>query len=586
MRADRRRVTVLAAIAAALLALTACTTVPDSSAPQTVQPVRLDRGDTASAEAPQRNASPQVIVSDFLDANSADPVTLASARQYLTSTASNQWRTDQLVTIVADRQIGDYNAKTGTINVTGRVIGRLNASGIYTPSIQGTGDGGPAQVFPFTLKKVSGQYRIDQLRSGLLITDDQFRATYQQHVVYFYDLSEKYLVPDIRWSEIPSTDSGQLATWLVDQLVSPPRSELTDVVSTDTFPAQVDADRIIVRAANGNMRIEIPGSSQLDPDVRDRLAKQLARTLDEVLSGGTLTITDNGAPIIVPDLATTSFTADSFVDPPGPDPDVYYLDAGHVTDQTGHTVPGPLSQYYLTSVALSRPGGTGPLQVAATEGSGTDARLFLGSQTSGLHSTSVHGTLTRPAWAPNPNLHEVWIGVGSAIHRVTVSGSKYTDSVVQTPLTSGGGQIRSVRLSPDGTQVALVITGAGGAGGTLYVGAVVRDAGTVRVSGTEQVSPPGVVVTDADWSNSLRLAAIGYIGTPDHGEVYDSVADGSFWANRGFSGLPGPPVSITASTYGTWVEAGSQIWYQSGTGWSNARKGGQPAYGIKPVYLS
>ena len=100
----------------ACLALSGCTAIPNSSSPQTVEPVRLDHGDGDESALPQKNASPQVIVSDFLDANAGptDTSRNAAARAYLTPTARNQW-SDQRVTIVRDLQIGNFDAAKNTI---------------------------------------------------------------------------------------------------------------------------------------------------------------------------------------------------------------------------------------------------------------------------------------------------------------------------------------------------------------------------------------------------------------------------------------------------------------------------------------
>lgn len=585
-----RRATVIVSLVALLLVSGGCTGIPDSSSPSTVEAVHVDDGNGGASSQPQPDALPRTIVTDFLDDNAVDSAKHTSARAFLTPTARNQW-SDQRVTVIADRQVGTYDATKRSLTVSGRPVGTISADGIYTPSLQGTGNGGKPVPFPFTLRKVGGQYRIDTLRSGLLITVDQFRQTYQQHVLYFYDLADRYLVPDVRWSSIPSTDNVTLATWLLDLLVASPRPELQDVVSTDTFPAQADANHILVRSAGANTSVEIPGSSQLGPSAQNRLGLQLAQTLSEALSGGTLTITDGGTAVTIPSLGVTSFTADSFsapIAPAPPDTTVYYLLNGRIVDEKGRAVPGPLGNgaQYLTSIAMARrSGAAGPLSVAATTGTGSSQRLELGTQRAGVQPSVVRGELTRPVWAPG--LSEVWVGVGATIHRVTVSGTVGKDSVVQIPPTAGGGRIVSMHFSPDGSRLALVIAGSSGSSAQLYIGAVVRDAGSVRLSALESVSPAGVVVTDADWSSSLKLIVIGYFTASTDADSYETGVDGSFWVTKGTAGLPPSPlVSVTASTYGpAWVECDGQVWEQNGSLWVSPSNTGQ-ALGNKPVYLS
>ena len=74
--------------------------------------------------------------------------------------------------------------------------------------------------FSFGLSQVAGQYRINTLRNGLLLTEDQFNTAYQQRVLYFYDLAERYLVPDVRYSAL--NDAVELSDWLLGQLVVGP----------------------------------------------------------------------------------------------------------------------------------------------------------------------------------------------------------------------------------------------------------------------------------------------------------------------------------------------------------------------------
>ena len=52
---------------------------------------------------------------------------------------------------------------------------------------------------------------------GLLIQLSDFLVNYHMHPLYYFDLGQKHLVPDPRYS--PLADQS-LATWLLDQLLS------------------------------------------------------------------------------------------------------------------------------------------------------------------------------------------------------------------------------------------------------------------------------------------------------------------------------------------------------------------------------
>ena len=144
------------------------------------------------------------------------------------------------------------------------------------------------------MKRVNGQWRIDRLSSpGLLILLSDFLVNYHMHPLYYFDLGQKHLVPDPRYS--PLADQS-LATWLLDQLLSPPRLELQQAVLP--IPDAVNAKNatVTVDAASQLYVVELPGSSQLDSDSRRRLAAQVASTFNNAL----VTMTDNHRPGVDP----------------------------------------------------------------------------------------------------------------------------------------------------------------------------------------------------------------------------------------------------------------------------------------------
>jgi hypothetical protein len=579
---------VLAAVAALLL-LGGCTGVPSSSAPQTVEVLDTGSPSGGPSVSPPADADPRTIVDAFLKANAVDPEKHSSARAFLTPAARNGW-SDVTATIVSDESIGTYDAAKRTLRVQGRILGTLNADGIYTPSLQADGQGGPLVPFDFHLTKVGGQYRIDvPPRNGLLLREGQFQETYKQHVLYFFAVAENYLVPDLRWSAL--TDRTQLASWLLSRLVSPngPRPELQNTVSTDTLPAQADARNLTVRVGSST-RIEIPGSSRLAAGVRNRLAAQVSYTLYETLSGHTITVTDGGTPVDIPSVGGDQFSASDFAaatGPKAPDPAVYYLVNGQVRTEDGKPLGGPLSdgRYFLNSIAVARPRPAGPLLVAGVQGTGGNARLLVGTP-SGLRATTVHGVLSRPAFAPGRA--EVWVGVGSLLYRVTTDGTTSKATAVPIPAVSGGGRVVAVRLSPDGSRIAIVVSGANASSAQLYVGSIVRGAGQVRVDTLEPISPEGVVVKDVAWLDSLKLYAIGSLAVSREPRTFETGVDGTEWTNLSIENLPLAPDSVTVTTgANVWVSANGYVWKaQSGTQWVSPGPPTGQTPGRVPVYLS
>lgn len=586
------RAAVLVALGTVLLAISGCTGVPASSAPQTIKPVPLGDDNGLPAISPAAGIAPRELVQDFLRVNSIEPGRHTSARTFLTDAARSRW-SDTSATIIDGEVVGTYRDGKPVV-VRGRIVGTLNASGVYTPSLQGIGDGGDSAVFEYRVKQVGGQYRIDSLRKGLLLTTDQFQRAYEQHALYFYDLDGRYLVPDQRWSGLEGT---ALEQWLVTQLAAGPRPDLQTAVNSDTLPTQATSRTVSVKQGNITS-VEIRGARQLDSAARNQLAAQVSYTLNDAVAGGPLQITDSGTHVIVPATNNAEFTVTSFdtaTGPSTPRADVYYLRNGKVISDTGSALAGPVNNgtYFLNSVGLERTGSSATLNVAGVVGTGAAERLVVGTQRTGLHPTSLLGSMSRPAWVPGSS--EVWVGVGRRLYRTTVGGDgKPTKpQTITVPSTAAGEQIVSLRVSPEGSRVAMVLASVNGAK-QLFLGTVVRSAGQVRIDTLTPVSPIDVIVTDVAWigsppitgcSSCLKLFAIGYNRGSQDSKVFETNVDGSLWSAREFT-LPDPPDSVTVTAGQlAWVSSGGFVWLQNGSsGWNSPGPESQTV-GSAPAYL-
>jgi hypothetical protein len=560
--------------------LTACTGVPKSSSPQVVRPVDVASPTSPLVNTPALNADPRTMVVDFLAANGLIDDNHAAARGFLTADANSRW-SDTTVSVVDSQQVGTF--RDGAVSVSARKLGTVSASGIYTPVLEGDGTGGVVEPFSFRMKKVGGQWRIDALASGLILNSGEFQALYQQRKIYFYDRTERHLVADPRFTAL--TDRAQLARWLLGQLIAGPRPELQEAW-TPELPAQSDPRRVAV-VLGSPTTIEVPGASQLSAATRDRLAGQLALTLDQVVPGSVMTILDGGKPVTI-SLAGTRFTASPFtaaVNPPNPAPALFYIRSGAVVDAAGKPLQGALGtgRYGLTSVALASQAASEDLLAAGTSGPASDARLLVGSELTGLHNTGLHGPLSRPTWAPT--LNEMWIGDGSKVYRVTNGGHP-----TEVPVAGAGplaGRVTALRFSPEGTRIAMVLTARDAGSAQVWVGSVVRTPAQaqVRVDSLEPITPQGIAVTDVAWTDQLKLFVIGrQLSGPGQNNVYEVQVDGSLWTPRKVVNLPGAPDSITVSeNVPAWVSVDGTVWVQTGGSWSSP--GDKTTFGDNPTYL-
>jgi len=553
--------TLVAVLAALTVALTACAGVPERSAPERVRAIGGSTATPAPTPSPQPGADPRAVVLGFLAANVSSLPDHNAAKGFLTPEARNNWR-DSPVTIVDSYQVKLPDPATDSVTVTANRVGTLDENGIYRTVEQADS----SIQRSFGMKQVNGQWRIDRLSSpGLLILLSDFLVNYHMHPLYYFDLGQKHLVPDPRYS--PLADQS-LATWLLEQLLSQPRLELQQAVLT--IPDAVNAKNatVTIDAATQLYVVELPGSSRLDSNSRRRLAAQVASTFNNAL----VTITDNHREVSIPGI-TGPFAETDFQSASGvihDRPAFYVNDAGIVLDQTGKVLEGPLGHrsYELTSISLAGNPAASDLRAAGVAGSTGRSTLLIGSRKAGLHNVGLAaGPMSRPAWAPG--LSEVWLGYGGNLMRVPTSGAS-SGAPSQVAITGRGnltGPITAVRFSPDGTRIALVIGGPGG-GAQCAVGTVERNGSNARIDNLVPVTPSDMTVTDVAWNDGTTLYVSGRTDPSDYG-VWSVESDGSAFSKRPSSNLPATPESIAAASGELpWVASGGGVFIQRSDHWT------------------
>ena len=573
-RSGQTHIRALVAVLLALtVTLTACAGVPDSSAPEKVRAIGGSTATPVPAPTPQPGADPRAIVLGFLSANVSSLPDHNAAKGFLTPEARNTW-SDSPVTIVDAYQVTLPDPSTDSVTVTADQVGALDQNGIYRQQA----DSGIQRSFG--MKQVNGQWRIDTLPQGLVIQLSDFVLNYHMHPLYYFGLAQNHLVPDPRYS--PLSDQS-LATWLLDQLLSPPRSELLVAVGSISDAVNAKNATVTVDAASHVYVVELPGISRLDPDSRRRLATQVAFTFNNAL----ITITDNRRPVSIPGI-TGPFSETDFQSASGLShdrPAFYVTDAGMVADQTGKVLVGPLGHrsYGLTSISLAGDPAASDLRAAGVAGSAARSTLLIGSRNAGLRTVRLSaGPMGRPAWAPG--LSEVWLGYGTTLIRVLAPGGA-SSQVTITDRGSLTGPITSVRFSPDGTRIALVIGGAGRVA-QCVIGTVERNASNVRIDNLVPVTPSDIRVTDAAWNDGTTLYVSGQDASGGNG-VWSVQSDGSAFSKRPAGNFPATPDSIAAASGELpWVSSGGAVFIQRSNAWTSPFGGTDATVrGRSPIYL-
>jgi hypothetical protein len=239
----------LGAILATLLA-TGCATIPSSgpvgSAPIPAPPAGGGvSGGGLIVEGPQPGWNPEQVVSGFLLASASFAHRHATAREYLTASASRLWQPGAQVTILASapsvyQQTGrlDGQGNRATVLVSWQELATLDASGQYTAR------GGAARQY-FVLESVHGEWRIagvpstdgSKVSHELLLPAALFRLDYAPRNLYFYGQlpagqPNQLLVPAPVFVPLQSSD---LVTTLVNDLLLDPSGWLENGAVT-AFP--------------------------------------------------------------------------------------------------------------------------------------------------------------------------------------------------------------------------------------------------------------------------------------------------------------------------------------------------------------
>ena len=494
----------LVAVVAAVLVMTGCSQLPDSGSVHT----DAQRPSSQQSQAPyfrppgpSVGADPQSIVRGFLTAMEANPFSVAASRSFLTPEAAEAWRPNN----------GTIVYQTARFSGSGADVG-VQLSEAHTLDVRGAwARGGAAQRrLAFHLVKVQGEWRIADAPDRLVVSDSFFATQFQPFSLYFYDRSGQSLVPDL----VHLQRGEQTATALVRGLLRGPRADRQADVRTALPDTELDLAVVITDSGTAEVPLG-PEMLRLSPDQLVAAMRQLGMTLASVPGVTRVRVTVAGAPLPLPD-GRTELPVDEaaeYADPTrGLSRDELGVRDGRVVvlDGTAQTpVRGAFGRagYVLRSLAVTRSGDT----LAGVSQSGT--RVYV----AGTDAGAVRTVFTRGSDLARPTYDffgRLWLldrtPAGAVIHLLT--GSR--DRVVDVPGVSGEA-VSSIRISPDGTRLAVAYTG--GAGPRVSVASVERSrsGGVVAVARALPVSVADAEpdhrlgpALDVGWSSASTLAVL------------------------------------------------------------------------------
>ena len=463
---------------AACLALAGCTSLPTSSAPAPFDVSAKDgSGIQFSAEGPSADADAATLVNDFLLACAAGPQDdYATARLFLSAASARSWQPETEILVYDTDTAPSVTAGSETatqVDVTVAVLGvaSVDAFGVLTRVAAST------VSRTFTLVREEGQWRISNPENMVLMSRASFTASFSLANLYFPTAEGTDLVADPRWYP-----SRRLASHLLAGLVEGPRQSLAPVTA-NAIPAGTTVPSQGLDVADGVARVERNAVMPSSESARTTLAWELVRTLTQVA-----------------DVSRVNASL-----------------SGDVLDMQAIPVP---PTYSLDTLVGAGPGGVGLVSsssvtelTAVTDASNptvspVDSSLVAWSGTDGVYAQRGGTTVAfLPGQAPlGPSVDRFgWVWGPATASSVSVGGG--VDGAFSVSVESeSAGQIRAVRISPDGTR-ALVLRGSDA---SAWVGVVERGASgrPLAIRSLEEIPLEHGSVVDASWTTPTGLALV------------------------------------------------------------------------------
>jgi len=540
------------AVAVALLlvaALSGCVSIPTSGGIVSVPGDLPEPGIGIPLPAgPEPDAPPEEIVAGFLRAGEAGVYsdTFEKALEFLTPVAGLTWR-PRGGTVVYSGDLQVQGAAHDTVVVEVPEVATVDDAGRYTESAsQAT-----ARQMNFTLQQdASDQWRIAELEDGVLMSLPSFRDSHRQVRIYFATADQKGLLPELRW--FPAQN---LVVSTATALFEGPSPWLRDGVTTG-IPAGTGLSPAGVTVSAGILTLELSSGVDRSAD-RELMQAQLEATFGRftdpvvtavVVTAGGLPWTPNGVPALDRDVS------------PETGPFVISGDQLAVVEGRDSVVPvdgaASLAGLAANSPAVSLDGETR----VVLDGS---ARLYQLPTDGPEPLLLIEGT---SLLAPSIDRHG-WVWTGER----TSSGKLLSVRPGEGPVEVAadwlqGRELRSIRVSRDGTRVAIVSVGPD-MRADVQVASVVRDpqTGQPQRLSEERLTVGASLddVTEVAWVDEITLAALGSSGVGDV-TAYRIPLGGPTRALPFQEGVTG----LAAAKERLYILADGVLLQQAGTGWT------------------
>jgi hypothetical protein len=543
-----------------LALLTACAGVPGSSEPVAVR--HVDGSEAAGEDpdvqvvppGPAPHMSTRDIVDGFLKASSAGvDARHQVARRFLTPAAAATWD-DAAQSTVYTEPLVDDRPGGGSVKVTAEQIAIVGQDGTYHP------DRGRV-VVQLRLAKVKGEWRIENPPPGIFVRSSDFAQNFHSANVYFLNPNRTAVVPDPRYFEVPTTS---MANRLIQALLSGPSQWLMPAAVTDIPKGTTLRTNVVDDSPT--VTVDLDHLAPMNKAQLKGMSAQIVFTLAKFNSSAVRILSD-GQPLAGV-RAQQQLSDWQSLDPealPASAP-LYFVRSGSVWTSDGSRAKGPAGSGYYALSSVSVPV-DGSKMAGISKRSGRD-ELWVGRMGHTLYDRFDASRLTAPTWGGQST--EVWtVRNGTDIVRVPFDVNHGEPQIIAAPEVSKIAPITELRLSRDGTRVALI-----GNHGGLYLGRVSRTSDSVTVDGVHNVAPSMRGFTDVTWAAGDGLLALAPNSTNSL-VPWDIAIDGSSRHAEGIDTLPAQPTGIAAASDRlTVVSSKQELWYYDRSSWTRVTVNG------------
>ena len=575
-RSRMRRLSAGLSLALALgLVVSGCASIPTSGPIEEEERVGAPVDEPLIRVIPRPPAAglrPDELVARFLAASASFEDNHEVARQYLTPEAAEFWNPAARVSVFDDVSELVLKQRGRFVDVEGRQVGLITGDGALNPVPRG------AFTDVFTVRRVGEEWRIADLPNGLLLSAAEVDSQFRSYNLNFLAPGSDRLVPDPVF--VPTGQQG-LATSLVRSLLDGPTRWLAPAVET-AVPAgtalEVDSVPIENRVAQVDLSADI-----LDADETNlrRFAAQLVWTLTQLPEVESVRMTVEGRPLqvegvpLVQDEETWS-TFDPNRYPETADP--VLARGGSVYRAVGDGVEAVPGRFGSGALTLQKPAAAiDGLQVAALSDTASEVYLSQGLIAPTVDVVASGTSFSRPSFADDGSLWLVDRRDGE--RQRSILWWKAADAapvrVVARDLRDRA--VEQVRVSLDGTRVAVVVAGASGKG-KLFLGRVVRTTETVSVQALRRLGETIDDIRDVSWQTASSMVVLGR----DRGTVLQPFEIGvNGVVNQVAGTTPQGMTSITAAPGFNLLASrrGSRdVWENAGPTWREYLRGSDPAY--------